>query len=337
MCSLYCLNLTQEQSTHIEHLIDSFQGEAPETHQWLSPFVLRYKALPMYLGWFETTGLLANGQVVKWSTEQEYEGVKPVDDLILFRASLMEAVNRYAGCEFLIPERPENAIDCDICEGTGTIQHPEMSKVICQCGGVGWLDTKMRPIRYKKEDCTGGPRIGGTVPEGLEEHIIDEHSQYFGTFPLPRGTEREFSIFHRFDILGNDEDRDIIAHNNKVLEPSDLIWAVVHQRSCRGKLSNQPFQACGLEIGTEIADSVIDKEGNETLYTESKLGGRCFLERHFLQNDVMELEEKGYQQLLQIGMHGSHLIEGFPWDPGFLHVWAANPDDPMTYRFMIEQ
>jgi hypothetical protein len=197
--------------------------------------------------------------------------------------------------------------------------------------------SEMRPIRYKSDDCIEGPRIGGSVPKGLEHHIFDEYSQYFGTFPLPGDPEREFSIFHRFDILGADEDRDVIAHNNRVLEPSDLIWAVVHPLSSRGELSNQPFPPRGLEIDTQSPDSVTDEEGKETLHTESKLGGRCFLERYWLREVVTELEENGYEQLLQIGMHGSDLIEGFPWDPGYLHVWAANPDDPKTYRFMIEQ
>jgi len=195
----------------------------------------------------------------------------------------------------------------------------------------------MRPILYKVHDSNDGPRIGGTVPAGLEDHIVDEHSQYFGTFPLPENFEREFSLFHRFEIFGEDDDRDIIAHNNRILEPSNLIWAVVHALSSRGVSSNQCFEPRALTIGSESADKVTDEEGNATPYSESKLGGKCFLERHWLQEDVTELENTGYKQLLQIGMHGSDLIDGFPWDPGFLHVWASNPDDPKTYRFMVEQ
>ena len=195
----------------------------------------------------------------------------------------------------------------------------------------------MRPIYFKNEDCVEGARIGGLVPKGLENQIKDDHSQYFGTFPLPDDPENEFSVFHRFEIFGDDEDRDVIAHNNRVLEPSDLIWAVIHSQSCRGELSNRSFESRALDIGPERADRVTDDEGNETPYTESKLGGKCFLDRYWLQEQVTDLEQDGYQQLLQIGMHGSELIDGFPWDPGYLHVWASNPRDPKTYRFMVEQ
>ena len=195
----------------------------------------------------------------------------------------------------------------------------------------------MRPITFINNDCFEGPRIGGTVPSGLERQIKDEHSQYFGTFPLLIDAEMEFSLFHRFDIFGTDAERDVIAHNNKVLKPCDLIWTVVHPRSRRGELSNQAFEARCLEIGRECVDTIRGEDGKETPYTESKLGGKCFFERHWLQEQVVELEQGGYDQLLQIGMHGSDLIYGFPWDPGWLHVWSSDPRDPQTYRFMVEQ
>ena len=102
-------------------------------------------------------------------------------------------------------------------------------------------------------------------------------------------------------------------------------------------MSNRPFEARALAIGTESVDVVTDDEGNENTYAASKLGGKCFLVRYWLQELITNLEKDGYQQLLQIGLQGSDLIDGFPWDPGCLHVWASNPLDPMTYRFMVEQ
>lgn len=195
----------------------------------------------------------------------------------------------------------------------------------------------MQPLFYKHEDCIKGPRIGGSLPAGLEGHIKNKHAQYFGTFPLPGRPDREFSIFHSFDILGNNEEHDIIAYNNRVLEPSELIWAAVHAVSSRGELSNQPFESRALEIGPESVDGWTDEEGHEISYPMSKLGGKCFLERYWLQAHVTNLENDSYAQVLQICMHGNDLIDGFPWDPGCLHMWALNPDDPNTYRFMVEQ
>ncbi|APZ92681.1 hypothetical protein [Fuerstiella marisgermanici] len=138
---MYSIDLTSDQSAHIQELIDSFPGDMPNKFHGDTPFVKKYRALPMYLGWTETTGLLSDGRVVRGSSEGDYEGLKPVDDRILFLTSLMEAAKRYPGCDFLIPQRPLGAVDCDACNGMGTIQIPELSKFTCPCGGVGWIDS----------------------------------------------------------------------------------------------------------------------------------------------------------------------------------------------------
>ena len=194
----------------------------------------------------------------------------------------------------------------------------------------------MRALRFRPEDRATGARIGGTVPLGQEYAIMDSGVQYFGTFPITELPHLEFSVFHRFEIFAEHDTRDVILHNNKILAPSDLIWVTVHGPSERGSDVARPFEARGLDFGPEIADVTIDDDGNVKPYTESKLGGRCFLLRYWLQDEVSQLESAEYKQLLQIGMHGRDLIDGFPWDPGYLHVWAEAPENSQTYRFMVE-
>ena len=196
----------------------------------------------------------------------------------------------------------------------------------------------MRPIQYKTTDATDGPRIGGKVPTGLESEIVDDKTQYFGTFPISStDAQKKFSVFHRFEIFGEDPERDVIDYNNRILRPSRLIWAVVHDASSRGTANARAFEARSLHIGPETLDEAVDDDGTVLPYTESKLGGRCFLERYWLQESVEQIEADGFQFLMQIGAHDEHLIDGFPWDPGFLHVWARDPLAPDSYRFMIEQ
>lgn len=195
----------------------------------------------------------------------------------------------------------------------------------------------MRPISYSLEYCEEGPRIGGAIPEGQEDQLVDEHTQYFGTFPILDALNQEFSVFHRFDIKGIDEDRDVISHNNRILRPSDLIWALVHQRSRRGTKDTHCLEPRSITLAEPKQDEFTTDDGQLVPFPESKLGGKCYLERRWLQSEVTTLEDAGYNQLLQIGLHCSDLIEGFPWDPGYLHVWALNPSDQSTYRFMVEQ
>jgi hypothetical protein len=195
----------------------------------------------------------------------------------------------------------------------------------------------MRPLHYIPDDQVMGARIGGTVPRGLESEASDDLVQYFGTFPVIACPEIEFSMFHRFDIFGDDATRDVLDHNNRILSPFELLWVVVHGPSERGDMAARPFEARGLTIDAESPDEVVDDDGTVMPYNESKLGGVCFLERYWLQDAVSAIETDGYRLLLTIGMHGSDLIDGFPWDPGCLHVWARKPDQADTYRFLVEQ
>lgn len=195
----------------------------------------------------------------------------------------------------------------------------------------------MRALHIAQHDHTVGARIGGAVPLGQEHAIRDSDTQYFGTFPVSNLANLEFSVFHRFEVFDAHPTRDVLFHNNKVLLPSDLIWVSVHGHSERGLHLGRPFESRAVDFEQESPDEQVADDGHVDPYSESKLGGRCFLLRYWLQDDVSELEHEGFTQLLQIGLTGGDVVEGFPWDPGYLHVWARDPTDPTSYRFMIEQ
>ena len=193
----------------------------------------------------------------------------------------------------------------------------------------------LRKISYLKTDSNKGPRIGGSIPEGLDAELKDEFTQYFGTLPLLENPGYEFSIFHRLDLDGIDSDRDILNHTGKILYTSDLIWVKVHPKSQRGSLTQNEFEAWALEIGP-IEKDQITVDGETTAYTESKLGGAAFYLRHEINELVESQLDKQYKNLLQIGEHGDNIIDGFPWDPGFLHVYSKNPMEESQYCFVIE-
>lgn len=130
------LAVSSELAAFIAARIARYSAEAPDRMQEESPFVAQFAALPLYVGWTETIGIRADGEVLSWSTEGEYCGVRQVEDRLLVLSTLVAAVERHAELRALLPERPADAIDCQ-CR-----KHPLLasSKVLCsECGGIGWL------------------------------------------------------------------------------------------------------------------------------------------------------------------------------------------------------
>jgi hypothetical protein len=63
--------LPDHLATFIAARIAGFDSEAPERLRWAARYVTEFSALPLYRGWTETIGILANGEMVAWSTEEE--------------------------------------------------------------------------------------------------------------------------------------------------------------------------------------------------------------------------------------------------------------------------
>lgn len=57
-------------------------------------------------------------------------------------------------------------------------------------------------------DCA---RIGGEPPASIDVHSYDELTQYFGTFPIPNNLACQYSLFHRFDLNGDDHTSCFVA------------------------------------------------------------------------------------------------------------------------------
>ena len=129
-----------ENSQYIARCVEAFRDDAPEKLRWQTPYVAEFFALPLYIGWTETIGLRADGEIVRWSTEGEYTGVRPVEDPVWVRAGLVEGSKRHPGLQGLVPIRPPSARTCPVCSGAG--YPPGLPHIGCSCGGVGWIDTE---------------------------------------------------------------------------------------------------------------------------------------------------------------------------------------------------
>lgn len=123
--------------TNIASRIASFASDADETRLWLAPYVAEFKVLPLYVGWFETIGIRANGEIVSWSTEQESVGVRAVEDQMLALISLVAGSKRYPELRQLLPQRTSDAIDCRCRD----VPFLASGKAFCgTCGGLGWVE-----------------------------------------------------------------------------------------------------------------------------------------------------------------------------------------------------
>ena len=61
------------------------------------------------------------------------------------RGALFRAIEIFPELLSLLPGRPEDAVECPTCNGTGVVEvalaNPKFRNIICQCSGAGWLRT----------------------------------------------------------------------------------------------------------------------------------------------------------------------------------------------------
>jgi hypothetical protein len=123
-------------SARILARIASFASDSPQKLRWLVPYVKTFGALPLYHGWTETIGIRPDGEVIERSTEDEYEGHRPVEERTWILISLVTGARHYPELRSLLPVREPGAIDCP-CRSVRLLASGE---VICgDCCGLGWL------------------------------------------------------------------------------------------------------------------------------------------------------------------------------------------------------
>jgi hypothetical protein len=128
--------ISAQDTRYIAERIAAFSAEAPETWQWLLPYVTEFAALPLYAGWTETIGLRADGEVIRWSTEGDYAGALAVEEASWVLIALVEGARRYPELCSLLPRRGAKDRDCP-CQRHALFVS---NRVICsECCGLGWL------------------------------------------------------------------------------------------------------------------------------------------------------------------------------------------------------
>jgi len=152
------------------------------------------------------------------------------------------------------------------------------------------------------------------------------------------------SIFYSFDISGVDEAPDTISHNNQLLRASSLIHGVWHRSSDRGRAGSIASEvSChAVFAGAERPDQESDEVGGYIPFQGAKLGGEPFVENIPRCGEAFdEAARLGFRQLAQFETPNPLLqpyIEGFPWDPGWLHVLVRESSGRMPdLAFVVQQ
>jgi len=146
------LAVSPELSAWIADRIAAFPTESPHPIRWEAPYVAEFGALPLYLGWWETIGIRADGEILSWSTEGDYPGTRPVEDRYVWLSSLVEGARRHEALLALLPTRPADAVDCPHLTIPGFAE----SQVICpDCCGLGWFQAIVEDTTRDRQTSVG--------------------------------------------------------------------------------------------------------------------------------------------------------------------------------------
>jgi hypothetical protein len=127
--------LTAEEAAFVRKQIGRLTATDANPH--IRAEVLANGALPLYLGWVEAIGLRADGELVRWVT-QDWRGVPELNDATWVTLGLVSGAHQYPPLQRLLPTRPSSARICAACGG----QAPVLLRargVFCECGGTGWV------------------------------------------------------------------------------------------------------------------------------------------------------------------------------------------------------
>ena len=123
----------------IEMLIRDFVSDTSADGRVLRSFVVRVRALPLFLDMGGFYAIRPNGEIVSQSWDDD--DVRVEDDPRIRNVVLFQGSKKYAELAPLIPERPPAALECHFCAGSGLALGIEsgIESLVCYCGGLGWL------------------------------------------------------------------------------------------------------------------------------------------------------------------------------------------------------
>ncbi len=123
-----------------------------DTSHLLEAWAVRHHVLPLMGDIMGCWALTTSAELVFFSWDQP-EQLDIVEGLAhekaLLNAALAHGSRRYPRLSAMLPSRPQDAVTCTTCDGSGKIPNvPE--NVVCLCAGLGWLPASaVQPLSRK--------------------------------------------------------------------------------------------------------------------------------------------------------------------------------------------
>ena len=142
--------LSRSQREQIERRIAEFIDDSSSVYARAYATIARVNALPLFFDWTAFMALRWDCQIVWVPYDDEPGEIEIIPEERLRNLGLFQGTRLHPDLQFLLPPRPPDATDCPDCRGTGKLPFPESSKhladkVICSCGGIGWLPHGEKP------------------------------------------------------------------------------------------------------------------------------------------------------------------------------------------------
>jgi hypothetical protein len=143
------MKITSTLSEKITSTLDEFvSNPEPFLIKFEEPLDLRKLAselsvLPMMLDMGGCYAIRPDGEIISFSWDEPFK-LDIEKDARIQRLVLASGVKKYPELKNLLPTRPDEAIECSSCNGTGVdrfvAEHGlDPETIVCFCGGLGWL------------------------------------------------------------------------------------------------------------------------------------------------------------------------------------------------------
>ena len=121
--------------SRIRASIEAFVRSRTPRAEQLREAALALEVLPVTDDWDRDYGVRPDGDVISFNRVAPYDPRAELDPR--GRATVLGyAVWKFPELADLRPDRPDDAVTCSLCQGTG--QSSSSSSGACLCGGLGW-------------------------------------------------------------------------------------------------------------------------------------------------------------------------------------------------------
>jgi len=129
--------------SYLSHRIEELVAKAlTQDHPWpIAAIAKNYHALTVYCDMGGCLAVRPDGEVL-CVPDDPAMSVHIETDPIQRNLALIRATERYPDLQDLYPVRPDDAVSCSDCGGSGinpVTAHAGFEAIICRCGGTGWL------------------------------------------------------------------------------------------------------------------------------------------------------------------------------------------------------